>query len=71
MEIKYDSEADAMYIKITKNKFSYNKKLDENTIIDFDAKGNVIGVEILFLKERSIIEGKTLKDLKENTQIIL
>ena len=58
MKIKYDPDADAMYIRLTNNKFSYNKKVDETTIIDFDGKGQVIGIEILFLKERGMLKGK-------------
>ncbi len=36
MEITYDNEADAMYIRFKKGKFHKNKKIDDNTIIDLD-----------------------------------
>ena len=53
MKIKYDSDADAMYLTLRKDKVASTKEIDENTIIDFDKNGQVIGVEILFVKERN------------------
>ncbi|MBI2657808.1 DUF2283 domain-containing protein [Candidatus Woesearchaeota archaeon] len=53
MRIRYDSDADAMYISLKKDKVAKTKEIDENTVIDFNKKGDVIGVEILFVKERN------------------
>jgi len=52
MKATYDSEADAMYITVRKAKVEKTKAIDRNTIVDFDNKGNVIGIELLFVKER-------------------
>jgi uncharacterized protein YuzE len=52
MEIKYDKEADAVYIEFGKGEFAKNKKLDDFTILDLDKKGNIIGIEILDAKKR-------------------
>lgn len=51
MRVTYDEEADAMYIKLTDEKFSKNKIVDKNTILNLDKDGNVIGVELLFVKD--------------------
>ncbi|MBI2655310.1 DUF2283 domain-containing protein [Candidatus Woesearchaeota archaeon] len=53
MKIKYDSDADAMYLTLKRDKVASTKEIDENTILDFDKNGEVIGVEILFVKERN------------------
>ena len=53
MKIKYDPDADAMYLTLRKDKVASTKEIDENTIIDFNKSGQVIGVEILFVKERN------------------
>ena len=53
MRIRYDPEADAMYIKFREDKVDHTKEIDENTILDFNKKGQVIGVEILFVRERN------------------
>ena len=52
MEITYDKEADAMYIRFRNGKFSKNKVIDRQTIIDFDKEGNMIGIEILRVSKR-------------------
>ncbi len=53
MKIKYDPNADAMYLTLRKDKVARTKEIDDNTIIDFNKSGQVIGVEILFVKERN------------------
>ena len=52
MEISYDEEADAMYIKFRDGEFGSNKKIDGNTIIDLDKDGNLLGIELLSVKKR-------------------
>ena len=52
MKVKYDSDADAMYISLMDGKVSKTKPADDYVILDYDEKGNVIGIEILFVKER-------------------
>jgi uncharacterized protein YuzE len=57
MRTTYDPEADAMYIYLVeewpKGRPS-TVELDRNVNIDIDKKGNVIGIEILFVKERNL-----------------
>ena len=53
MKISYDSDADAMYIELRDDEVDHTKELDENTIIDYNKKNQVIGVELLFVKERN------------------
>ncbi len=51
MKIRYDSDADALYIKFRSLEVDHTKEIDKNTIVDFDKDGLVIGLEILFVKE--------------------
>lgn len=51
MIIKYD--VDAMYITLRKDNVDHTKEIDDNTNLDFNKEGQVIGVEILFVKERN------------------
>jgi uncharacterized protein YuzE len=69
MKMHYDPDADAMYIELVKSEVEKTKKIDENTLLDYDKKGNVIGVEILFVKERmpEFLEDVTIEKLS-NTQ---
>jgi len=52
MKVTYDKEADAMYIKITDEKFSKAKVVDPKTILNLDKDGNVIGIELLSVSKR-------------------
>ena len=61
MKIKIDLEADAMYISFRKGKFYKNKKIDNKTIADFDKNGNILGIELLAIKER--IPAKSLAEV--------
>jgi len=56
MEITYDREADAMYIKFLKGNFDKNMKIDDFTIIDLDSNGNVLGIELLDVSKRIPLE---------------
>ncbi|HLC31107.1 MAG TPA: DUF2283 domain-containing protein [Candidatus Nanoarchaeia archaeon] len=51
MNVTYDEDADAMYIKLTDKKFSKTKIIDKHTILNLDDEGNVIGIELLFVKK--------------------
>jgi uncharacterized protein YuzE len=53
MKIRYDADADAMYIKLRDSKVDHTKELDKDTMVDYDKLGRVIGVELLFVKERN------------------
>jgi len=53
MKITYDSDADAMYIYLDeKAEVERTKEIDRDMIVDYDKKGNIIGVEFLFVREK-------------------
>lgn len=47
MEIRYDKNADAMYIELRKGKFAKNKKVNDFMVIDMDKAGKLLGIELL------------------------
>ncbi|MBN1386539.1 DUF2283 domain-containing protein [Candidatus Woesearchaeota archaeon] len=53
MKIRYDTEADAMYISIIESPIQSTEELDKNTILDFNKEGRLVGIELLFIKERN------------------
>ena len=53
MRIRYDPDADAMYIKFRDDEVDHTKELDKDTIIDYNKTNQVIGIELLFVKERN------------------
>ena len=53
-KVAFDTEANAMYYKLCKGKVVISRKVRQNGldyVIDFDRKGEVIGVEVLNMKK--------------------
>ena len=51
MKVKYDSEADALYIELEATTVT-SKRLDQDIAVDYNAEGHIAGIEILSAKER-------------------
>ena len=49
MDISFDKKADALYIEFRKGKFGSNKKIDQDTVIDLDEKGKLLGMITFYL----------------------
>ena len=47
MEITYDTEADAIYIKLAEAEFVRNKEVAEGVILDLGEGDTLLGIEIL------------------------
>ena len=47
MKIEYDQLADAMYIRLREGDSVESEEIQENMILDFDAEGHVLGIEII------------------------
>ena len=58
MKITYDKDADAMYIQFREGEFDRNEEPSPGIILDLDATGTVLGIEILDVSRRT-----ALKDL--------
>ena len=52
MKITFDKQADAVYIEFSDGEFASNKIIDEDTIIDLDKEGNILGIELLSVSRR-------------------
>lgn len=62
MKITFDKKADAMYIYLQAKKVFKTKQVTNDTIVDMDKNGNVIGIELLFISKRIPVE--KLSDVK-------
>ena len=47
MVIKYNKEADSVYIKLTEGKVAESDEDKKDIFLDYDDSGNIIGIEIL------------------------
>jgi uncharacterized protein YuzE len=64
MKMKYDKEADAIYICLGDAPYSYGKDLDNERRIDYDANGKPRGVELL-----CVSAGVVTDDLPQRAEI--
>lgn len=47
LSTSFDQDADAMYIKLAEGDIARTIDLNEGTLVDLDADGNVLGVEVI------------------------
>jgi uncharacterized protein YuzE len=47
MKVKYDKEADVLYIQLSNEAVSESDEDKRGVVIDYDASGKVVGIEIL------------------------
>lgn len=52
MKIEYDSEVDALYIRIQEKAVSRTKEIEEGINLDIDEDNKIIGLEIIGATER-------------------
>ena len=52
MRLKVDKESDALYFRLDESAIIESEEVEPGIILDFNADGNVIGIEILNLSKR-------------------
>jgi uncharacterized protein YuzE len=53
MKIEYDQQADAMYIRLKAGTVAESEEVRPGVVLDFDAEGKVLGIEMLDVSERT------------------
>jgi len=51
MKVRYDNEADVLYLRFREGKIAESDEIKNGLIIDYDAKGRPVAIEILNAKE--------------------
>jgi uncharacterized protein YuzE len=65
LKIKYDPNADAIYIQFQDGKYETSKEIEEDIILDYTTEGKVLGIEILNISQKM-----DPKDIDEITVLI-
>ena len=55
MNIKYFQDTDTLYIEFRKGEISETRDLDENTLLDVDASGQIVAMTIEHARDRADI----------------
>ena len=64
MKMRYDSEVDALYIRILDEKAFESEEVSEDIVVDYTKDNKVIGVEVLNASKR-LIEFSNIDKLVE------
>ncbi|MBM4137410.1 MAG: DUF2283 domain-containing protein [Nitrospira sp.] len=52
MKIEYSKEADAIYVYFKEEYVAKSKEIEDGVVIDFDERGQLIGIEVLDVSQR-------------------
>lgn len=52
MRLRIDKENDALYLRLDETEIAESEEVQPGVILDFDQKGQVVGIEILGLSMR-------------------
>ncbi len=55
MKVKYFEDTDTLYIEFKANAIVESRDLDENTVLDLDADGNICAITMEHAKDRADI----------------
>ena len=56
MRLRIDKEDDALYFRLDETKIVESEEVEPGVILDFDAEGRVVGIEMLDLSHRTSAE---------------
>jgi uncharacterized protein YuzE len=52
MRIRYDEKVDALYVRLDESDVVESEEVKPGIILDFNAKNEVVGIEVLEVKQR-------------------
>lgn len=65
MRLRIDQQNDALYFRLDESEIIESEEVQPGVILDYDANGNVIGIEMLDLSKR--VSRENLKNLQFET----
>ena len=63
MKVKYFKETDTLYIEFRAGDIADSKDLDENTVLDVDADGNICAITFEHASERTDVRRLTVEGI--------
>ncbi|MFW5452164.1 DUF2283 domain-containing protein [Thioalkalivibrio sulfidiphilus] len=63
MKLKYFEDTDTLYIEFRSDDIAESRDLDENTVIDLDAQGNVCAITFEHASKRTDLHHLTLEGI--------
>lgn len=63
MKIQYFKDTDTLYIEFRDSDIAESKDLDENTVLDYDSKGNVCAITFEHASQRTDLHNLTIEGI--------
>jgi uncharacterized protein YuzE len=63
MKVKYFADTDTLYIEFRDKDIAESKDLDENTVLDMDAHGNVCAITFEHASQRTDVRHLTVEGI--------
>jgi uncharacterized protein YuzE len=63
MKMKYYKDTDSLYIDLSENPSSESREVAEGIVLDYDEKGNLVGIDIDNATSKVALEKLTLSSL--------
>jgi len=63
MKLKYFEDTDTLYIEFRAQEIIESKDLDENTVLDLDAEGNICAITFEHASARTDVQQVTLEGI--------
>ncbi|BAD84689.1 hypothetical protein, conserved [Thermococcus kodakarensis KOD1] len=63
MKVRYDPRGDILYIEVSSGKAAETVEIDDDLLVDYDEKGNIVGIEIW--RAREVLLGEMFRKIKE------
>ncbi len=63
MKIKYFKDSDTLYIEFNTENITETKDLDENTLLELDANGNICAITFEHASNRTDVQQVTLEGI--------
>jgi len=53
MKFEFDPQADAVYLELTEAEVEDSREIQPGIIMDYDAEGQIVGIEVLSVSKRT------------------
>ena len=63
MKVQYFADTDTLYIEFRDHDIAQSKDLDENTVLDLDADGNVCAITFEHARDRTDVHRLTVEEI--------
>lgn len=63
MKLKYYEDTDSLYIDLSGNPSAESKEVSEGVVLDYDAQGNLVGIDIDNARSKVALEKLVLSSL--------